>query len=209
MDGWFKIVVWLAVVLGGTSFIVERTLLEVWRVPTDDPLLAASIEPTLSAGDLVLVTRHGSPSRGELQRCADPQAPGRYVVARAIGSGGEKVDVKNEDVSVDGYRNPSPRSCDSVTLHDPRTGDDVDLLCRVQEFSEMSFSVLEAAKDREPPATATVDLSRWYLVSDDRHVHLDSRDFGQVDAASCQHVVFRLVSAAGFGDAKKRLTVIW
>jgi hypothetical protein len=112
-------------------------------------------------------------------------------------------------VSVDGYRNPSPRSCDSVTLHDPRTGDDVDLLCRVQEFSEMSFSVLEAAKDREPPATATVDLSRWYLVSDDRHVHLDSRDFGQVDAASCQHVVFRLVSAAGFGDAKKRLTVIW
>jgi signal peptidase I len=209
MGGLLKIVFWLAVIVGGTSFIVERTLLEVWRVPTDDPLLAASIEPTLSAGDLVLVTRHGSPARGELQRCADPQAPGRYIVARAIGSGGEKVEVKNEGVSVDGQRSPSPRACPSLTLHDPRTGDDVDLLCRVQEYSEMGFSALVAARDPEPPASATVELSRWYLVSDDRHIHLDSRDFGQVDSASCQHVVFRLVSAAGFSDVKKRLSVIW
>jgi signal peptidase I len=209
MGPWVKAVFWLALVIGGVGFVVERTLLEVWRVPVDDPLFAASIEPTLSAGDLVLVTRHGSPSRGELQRCGDPQAPGRYIVARAIGSGGETVDVKDEGVSVDRQRNPSPRSCGSTTLRDPRTGDDVDLLCRVQEYSEMGFSVLVAAQNPEPPASATVEPSRWYLVSDDRHIHLDSRDFGQVDAASCQHVVFRLVSAAGFGDAKKRLSVIW
>jgi signal peptidase I len=209
MGPWVKVVFWLALVVGGIGFVVERTLLEVWRVPVDDPLFAASIEPTLSAGDLVLVTRHGSPARGELQRCGDPQAPGRYIVARAIGSAGEKVDVKDEGVSVDRQRNPSPRSCGSMTLHDPRTGDDVDLLCRVQEYSELGFSVLVAARNPEPPASATVEPSRWYLVSDDRHIHLDSRDFGQVDAASCQHVVFRLVSAAGLGDAKKRFTVIW
>ena len=117
--------------------------------------------------------------------------------------------MKDEGVNVDGHHNPSPRSCGSVTLRDPRVGDDVDLLCRVQEYSEMAFSVLVAAKDPEPPASATVEPSRWYLVSDDRHIHLDSRDFGQVDAVTCRHVVFRLVSAAGFGDAKKRLSVIW
>jgi signal peptidase I len=49
----------------------------------------------------------------------------------------------------------------------------------------------------------------WYLLSDDRHVHVDSRDFGALDVTACQHIVFRLVGAGGFGDDKKRLSVIW
>jgi len=42
-------------------------------------------------------------------------------------------------------------------------------------------------------------------VSDDRHVHLDSRDFGQVDPRTCQHIVFRFVGAAGLGDGQEAL----
>jgi hypothetical protein len=54
-----------------------------------------------------------------------------------------------------------------------------------------------------------IQPGRWYLVSDDRHIHLDSRDYGQIDPATCQHIVFRVASARGFGDADKRLSIIW
>jgi signal peptidase I len=61
----------------------------------------------------------------------------------------------------------------------------------------------------EPPTKTTVPAGSWFLVSDDRHVHLDSRDYGEVDPSTCQHVVFRLVGAAGFGDSRKRLSIVW
>jgi signal peptidase I len=96
-----------------------------------------------------------------------------------------------------------------MSVRDPNTNDDVTLSCSVEEYGEMAYSALRAADHPEPPTKATVEPGYWYLVSDDRHVHLDSRDFGQVSPASCQHIVFRLCGAAGFGDAKKRLNVIW
>ena len=81
-----------------TSGVVSVVLLglyaiafDVWTVPTDDPMLTASIEPTLSAGDLVVVTRHGSIDRGNLVRCIDPQEPGRFVIARAIAKAGDQI----------------------------------------------------------------------------------------------------------------------
>jgi signal peptidase I len=211
MRTWLKLVVWMAAMAGAVGLVLHLFFFEVWRVPSDDPLLAASIEPTLSAGDLVLVTRHTSVDRGELLRCADPDAAGRYVVARAIGRYGDQVEVKDEVVLLDGKHVPSPRACEppSVTVHDPRIDDDVTLSCSVEEFSDLTFSVLRARERGEPPTNVKVEAGKWFLVSDDRHVHVDSRDFGEVDAHSCQHVLFRLVSAAGFTDAGRRLTIIW
>jgi signal peptidase I len=211
MGTWLKIVAWLVAIAGSICLVLEIFFVEVWRVPIDDPLLAASIEPTLSAGDVIVVTRHGSVGRGDMLRCADPQAPGRFVLARALGRYGERVDIRSETVSLDGKHDPSPRSCDppEVTLHDPRSGDDVTLACAVEEMGDMPFSVLRAADHPEAPSSTMVEAAKWFLVSDDRHVHLDSRDFGQIDPVTCQHVVFRLIGAAGFGDTRRRLTLIW
>jgi signal peptidase I len=61
----------------------------------------------------------------------------------------------------------------------------------------------------EPPTRAAVESGRWFLVSDDRHVHVDSRDFGQVDVSTCLHIVFRIEGKDGMGDEKKRLSIIW
>ena len=73
-----------------------------------------------------------------------------------------------------------------------------------------SFTIgSEEAETEEPPTKVEVEAGRWFLVSDDRHLHLDSRDFGQIDPVGCQHIVFRLVGAAGFGDTAKRLSIIW
>jgi signal peptidase I len=211
MRGWLKFVAWVAGIVGAALLVLYLFFFDVWTVPTDDPLLASSVEPTLSAGDVVLVTRRTTVARGNLLRCADPQAPGRFVVARAIARFGDVLELRDEVVTIDGKRTPSPRACDppTVTVRDPNINDDVVLSCSVEEYGEMSFTALRAGDHPEPPTKATIEASKWYLVSDDRHVHLDSRDFGQIDPATCQHIVFRLESAAGLGDAKKRFTLVW
>ncbi len=209
MGTWVRLVAWAVAVIGAIGLALNLLFFEVWRLPTDDPLAAVSVEPTLSAGDLVLVTRRGSVARGDLLRCVDPQAPGRFVVARAVAHNGDHIEIRDELVNIDGKRDPSARACDPMTLRDPRSGEDVDLVCSVEDFGDLEFSVLRARQLPEPPSKATAEASRWFLVSDDRHAHLDSRDFGQVDPATCQQVVFRLASAAGFGDSRKRLTIVW
>ena len=211
MGAWLKLIFWMAAMLGAAGLLLHEFFLEVWRVPTDDPLLAASIEPTLSAGDVVLVTRHGSVSRGDLVRCADPQVSGRFVVARAIGHPGDRLELSEEVVSIDGNRMPSPRACDppTVTVHDPRIDGDITLNCSQEDYGDMPFSATRAREMPEPPTKTTVPAGSWFLVSDDWHVHLDSRDYGEVDPSTCQHVVFRLVGAAGFGDSRKRLSIVW
>jgi signal peptidase I len=211
MRTWFRTVAWVAGVVGAALVVLYLFFFDVWTIPKDDPLLSSSIEPTLTAGDVVVVTRHGTVKRGNLLRCADPQAPGRFVVARAIARFGDRVELHDEVVTIDGTRTPSPRACDPpwVLLFNPQTNEDVPLLCSIEEYGEMAFSALRAPDHPEPPIRALVEPGRWFLVSDDRHVHLDSRDFGQLDPATCQHIVFRLIGAAGFGDSKKRLSIIW
>ena len=210
MRTWLKLIFWFAVAVSGAILLLRQFFL-VWTIPADDPLLSASIEPTLSAGDVVVVVRQSAAARGNLLRCTDPDASGRFVIGRAIGRWGDHVELNDELPSVDGHRISSPRACDppSLTIHDPRDDEDVNLSCSIEEYADRSFSALRATQHPEAPMKAIVEPGLWFLVSDNRHVHLDSRDYGRVDPNTCQHVVFRLVGSAGFGDSKRRLSIIW
>src|SRR5277367_4775363 len=115
MGWWLKIVGYAASVAGLVLLALYALLFDVWTVPKDDPMLSASIEPTLTAGDVILLSRHGSVGRSNLLRCEDPQAPGRYVIARAIARSGEKIALDGETASVDGRRTPSPHACEPAT----------------------------------------------------------------------------------------------
>jgi signal peptidase I len=211
MLAWVKFAMWSAGLIGLALYAIHSFVLEAWRVPTDDPMLAASVEPTLSAGDWVLVWRGDSFARGNLLRCPDPQAPGRYVVARAMGAPGDHLEIRGEIVTLDGRRPPNPRACDqpSYTMLDPGRQENVELGCTVEEYGDMDFSALRAADHLDPPTVSLVPPDKWFMVSDNRHIHVDSRDYGELDAAVCRHIVFRLVGAGGLFDRKKRLTVVW
>ena len=211
MRSFLKLVVWLTVIAGFVLGVLYATLFDVCVVPVDDPMLSASLQPNLGPGDVVVLSRVGSIGYGNMLRCADPQAPGRYVFARAIGHSGDRVAIENEVVMVDGRHTPSPHACDVIqrTVRDPSTGDDVELVCAVEDFGEVEFDTLHAAAHPVPPTTKTVESGRWYLVSDDRHVHVDSRDYGAVDPKTCNHVIFRIVGGAGFRDSKARFSIVW
>jgi signal peptidase I len=211
MKTWLRILAWVGGVLGIVAAVLYFFVFDVWTIPSDDPMEAASIEPNVSTGDVVLLSKHTTVARGNLLRCADPQAPGRFVVARAVAMGNERIDLRDEAVMLDGHRQPSPRACDQprYVLLDPQSNEDVEMRCSIEEFGEREFGVLAAMAHPEPPTTGTVEAGRWYLVSDDRHIHVDSRDFGTIDPATCEHVVFRLQGRKGFGDSKTRLTIIW
>jgi signal peptidase I len=211
MRTWLKLVAWVTAILGAVTLVLYIFVFDVWTIPIDDAMESASIEPTLSAGDVVLVSRHTTVARGNLLRCPDPQAPGRFIVARAIAMAGEHIEIVGETVTIDTKRMPSPRACDTptVVIHDPRFDQDVSLSCSVEDFGERDFGAMRAGDHPEPPTKVLVEPGRWFLVSDDRHVHVDSRDFGQIDVSTCLHIVYRVESRAGMGDEKKRLSVIW
>jgi signal peptidase I len=191
-------VVVLGAIVGG---LLYKFALDVWRVPVDDELLSASIAPSLDPGDLVILTRHPSMTHGYLVRCEDPQAPGHYVVGRAIAAGGETVTFDQEVVSIDGHRTPSGHACDPATrtVYDPETGAEEALGCAVEEYGEADFEVLLSRIDPHPSTPKVVEPGTWFLVSDNRHIHDDSRDYGGVDPRTCQHLVVRLLGTSGLG----------
>ena len=120
MRVWFRIVSWTTVIVGLVLLVLYVGFFDVWTVPADDPLLTAAIAPTLRPGDVLVVTRRTTIDRGNLLRCADPQAPGRYVIARAMAKWGDQVDLNGEVVSLDGRAVPgrapatSPRSPSTI-----------------------------------------------------------------------------------------------
>jgi signal peptidase I len=208
--GFLKFLAWTVAVLGAVFLVLYLTLFDFWTVPSDDPRMSASIQPMLAAGDVLVVMRHGSPDRGDLLRCSDPQAPGRFVIAREEGRGGEKIDLVEEAPSIDGTRTPSPAACDppEMTMKDPDTGEEVELLCSMEELGSVSYKALRAKARREAPTSFRVEKGRIYVVSDNRHIHVDSRDYGTVDPDTCKHLVFRLWSKDGFGDREHRFNFL-
>ena len=183
---------------------------DVWTVPSDDPQLAVSIEPTLSAGDIVLVMRNSGASEGAVVRCTDPQAEGRYVVARVMGGTGDEIEFVAGNLHVNGKSPSAPYACEmaKVTLRNPANDEDVELRCFMEEFGGGTHPSLQSkAVDRD--MKSTVEAQKVFLVSDNRTLHLDSRDFGTVTPSTCQRVAFRLWGTTGFWDTHKRLTAIW
>ncbi len=204
-----KVLIWIVIVLA-IGLGVVLAIFEPWTLPADDAQLTTSVEPTMSAGDLVLVTRSNNATEGALVRCPDPDAPGRYVVGRVMAVGGDVVDFGGGTIRLGGKTPPAPYACEvpKVTMKNPASGDDVELSCFVEEFGGGTHESLRGAVvDRD--SHTEVPAGQIFLVSDNRVLHLDSRDFNTLAPAGCQRVAFRVAGATGIFDAKRRFTVLW
>jgi signal peptidase I len=202
------IVVGVLAVVGG---VLRATVFEPWTVP-DDPILALSIAPTLSGGDVVLLWTVGERGFGELVRCPDPEDPQRWVVGRIVGLPGDTVEVSPQGiVTVNGTRyNVSDACTDSrIELQDDK-GNQYELTCsRVEMAGGWHYRGMVAGESADRPITHEVGPDLVYLLSDDRTLHDDSRDFGAVDKASCKDLIaFRLWGKDGFFSSKTRFDYV-
>ena len=193
------------------SLIVYAVWLDVWTVPSDDVRLGPALAPNMNQGDFLLVSRSTGTKLGWLMRCPDPDAPGRWVVGRTIALAGQNIVIEQDQVSIDGRRLTTPSSCSktNVNVVNPANGEELKLYCHVEELGSQYHEVLYLSKNTEGKHESNIDPGKAFLVSDNRHIHLDSRDYGQVDPSTCQHIVFRLWSAQGWGDSSGRFTLLY
>ena len=211
MRGSLKFLLWFSGIAAVVVGVVYLTLLDVWTVPGDDPQLTVSIQPSLGVGDVVLIARRSQPDVGELVRCLDPDAPGRFVIGRVVGISGQEVSFIDDSMRVNGRREPTGSPCDPprMVMTAPDTQTEVELVCNYEEFAGSRQGIIRGATDHDAPFTAKADTGRIFLASDNRRIHMDSRDFGQLNPDTCTQLVYRLWSAAGIADSKRRFTFLW
>lgn len=202
MRKFLKFIAWTTGIIAVVVLILRATVLRVWTIPDDD-VLGASLAPTLAAGDVVLVWTVGERGANDLVRCTDPEDPQRWVMGRVYATAGDTISLENGIVTLNGRRYNTSENCvnGTVTIQDPGSGHTKELSCARIEFAGgwhfIALGTDAAGKDPQHK----VGPGRFYLVSDNRADHEDSRDFGAIDATTCRDkVVFRLWSKEGFGD---------
>lgn len=211
MGKFSKALLWTIGVLVVVAILLRATLFKVWAVP-DDPVLAASVGPTLAGGDTVLIMFRGAPGFGDLVRCADPENPERYTIGRIAGVERDIVELEGHRLLVNGKRYDNQSACPKpkFKVEHPTSGASVELNCDVVEMGggwHYRLHTMSAFQDQKK--TAKVGPGKVFLISDNRAMHDDSRDYGLVDRSTCkQRVFFRLWGKGPWSDDKKRLTLI-
>jgi signal peptidase I len=211
MSKFVKGLLWTLGILVVIGVGLRALVLSVWTVP-DDPALAASVAPTLAAGDVVVVLRRGTPSFGELVRCPDPDSPGSFIVGRIAGVGGDVVETDGAMLTVNGTRYDAESACPDpkVTIKHPSTGLDVEIRCDVVVMGGQRHDRGVSPKGPlERPMRTEVRPDTVYLASDNRNFHDDSRDYGLQPRSACkQRIVFRLWGKDGWSDDERRLSYV-
>lgn len=206
----FGLILTLAMLVGCLRLVAIRW----WQVPLDDVDLSSSLAPTLSPGDWVLLWRLTTPGVGALVMCPDPEDATNWVIGRIATLGDAQVRVeKNGNLSVSGQRivaNEACRESKFVAEH-PNTGSEVKMECAIETIGGIHHPRGTKRDARLYPheVDEEVEPGRLFLVSDNRLMPFDSRDFGTLDPQTCmERLFFRLGGAKGMGDVETRLSWI-
>ncbi len=215
MAGIFRFLLWAALLIGAVVGLARVLAIRWMTLPVDDPVLTASLQPSLGTGDMILLQRVAPPEFGDLVLCPEPDYPERYVIGRVMGLARDEVGVKDGRVSVNGREFPFERICHPDTVvypHPDNPAEEVSQACyyeavasqRVHKTGRLSGHSIKP-EDRK----FSVPDEHFFLISDNRLFPYDSRDYGPVPIESCKEtVVLRLVSGDGWKDAERRMTFI-
>lgn len=208
-----RFLLWTAILVGVVVGVARAFFIRWWRVPMNDPYLDASVQPSLEAGDLVLLWRFTKPSFGDLVMCPEPGAGGRIVIGRIMAEAGDRISVDGDEVVINGKRVETERACDQRVFKsvDPSGGGVVEQHCQIEDLAGESHMRGSTSGHKIPPTKTVHEVGpgKVFLVSDNRLFPYDSRYFGTVTRSTCKEMVFfRLVGPKGFFDAKRRFTFI-
>lgn len=209
MSKFLRIVAWTLVIAGVLIGILRLTVIRWWQVPLGDPVLEASVAPTLRGGDWVILWRGTAPMQGALVLCPEPKTA-RATVGRILAEGGYRVHV-GEQVLLNGHGFETESGCDAFTVKDPDNGQEVTQGCHREVLGSRTHLRGDPVASLAKPGESDLEVppQHFYLVSDNRQFPWDSRDFGPVERSTCvETVIFRLVSKDGFFDVGNRFSLI-
>jgi signal peptidase I len=140
-----------------------------WAVSVDPRvvhMVGISMEPTLSDGDYVLISRTAaaSPHRGDIVVIRDPFQPNQLFVKRIIGLPGEDVRLSGGAVFINGRRLPEPY---------------------------VKYPWMAHTEWPEPGSASGAGIRGYFVLGDNRDHSSDSRSFGPVPASMITGVVVR------------------
>jgi signal peptidase I len=207
-----RFLVWLLLLVGAVIGVARATAIEWWRVPVDDAWLGASVAPSLRPGDWVILWRLTQPSVGDLVKCPEPNAPERIVIGRILGNASDELEFTDRGVIRNGGLLTSDGRCDEFDVAHPRTAEPVHEVCSVEKlngYAATRYPVGGQPQEAVGKRKFVVPEGNLFLVSDNRMLPFDSRDYGPVSASSCrQTVVFLLWGQGGYFDHTRRFSFI-
>ena len=208
MKGFVRGSLWLIGIVSAICLLLHILFFDTWVIPDSDQLLTTSILPTLYPNDRILTARRSSPTSGQLARCTSPEPGSDYVIGRVMGVSGDTVVVDNGRVNVNGKLIASRHACPKVKVVHPVTQEELTLNCATEDNGAWTYDYLVSGERPEGARTAVVEQGKLFLISDNRVIHKDSRDYGLIDATTCEHIVFRLWGDS-FVDTSRRFTVLY
>lgn len=155
----FVTIVVMVAFIFGLSWLLRTFVFQPYEIPS------GSMEQTIMTGDMVFsekISYHlRDPQPGDIVTFQDPEIPGRILIKRVIATGGQTVNINDQDglVYVDG-----------VPLSEPYTG------------GKPSYSLSNSVANVTFPYTVPLD-SLW-VMGDNRTNSQDSRYFGAIDAST-------------------------
>lgn len=215
MSKFLRITGWIVAVLAVIVGALRLTAIRWWQLPTNDPYFEASVEPTLHGGDWVVLWRATMPKFGDLVLCPEPKS-GRPVIGRIVGESGDHIKLTGSMLTVNKTASQTEGKCDPFHVRDPANGADIVQTCSFEVLNDRTHPRGNLAESNKPtflekPPDPEFDVAggQVFLLSDNRALPYDSRDYGMVDRNQCvETVVLRLVSKDGFFDVPNRLSLI-
>lgn len=213
MQKFVRFLLWTALIVGLIVGAARATALRWWQVPVGDPYLEASVAPTLRGGDMVLLWRLSKPKFGDLVVCPEPKRPDRVVIGRIVGESGDHVKIEGQAIEVNGRAAETETACAPSTfkVNHPSTKREIEQQCVIEAVAGVSHMRGNAAGQGINPRPADVRVAEGtvFLLSDNRLLAYDSRDYGVVQRDTCtETVVFRLWSQQGWSDDQARMVFI-
>lgn len=211
MRDFWRNLAWFVAIVGAIIGLLYLLVFDTMEITGEDPMFTVSIEPNLEPGDRILIRRGQQPIIGQLARCKNPQSPTKWTIGRVYGLAGHTVQMQGFLVMVDGQVMKTARGCPGMTITHPATGEVMQLFCNETDAPAWSFRTLRGSENSAAyggDLTATVEPGKAFLISDDRQLHQDSRDYGQVDVSTCEHIVYRLWGKS-YLDSSRRNTILY